>query len=172
MPDRKLYEIDHPYYGAEGFGEYGYQEFMDVDELIRTTNGYDEDMNHVYRWDWEPCDDSQPGFGRLTLFVILQRKSRIVNWSAPVTPTDEPKVRAFLSSDRILGALRRLWEPLLDVPETKSELYPGRWWRVLDPNGNLWAETSNEAEARARVRAGDKLQRNYSRIDAEWRDVE
>jgi hypothetical protein len=51
----------------------------------------------------------------LTLFVILQRKSRIVNWTCPVGPDDEEKVREFLAGDRILGALRRTWTPLLDA---------------------------------------------------------
>jgi hypothetical protein len=114
----------HPYYGAEGTGEYGLTEFDTVDELIEHANGYDEDMNFVYRWDWnipDPRDYEDPEDGpippeTLTLFVILQRKSRIVNWVAPVTADDEEKVREFLASDRILGALRRTWAPLLDAP--------------------------------------------------------
>jgi hypothetical protein len=56
----------------------------------------------------------------LTLFIVLQRKSRIVNWVAPVAPDDEEKVHGFLASDRVLGALRRTWAPLLDAMEVRS----------------------------------------------------
>lgn len=38
---------------------------------------------------------------------------------------------------------------------------PGRWWRVLGPEGELWCETSDEAEARGNVRPGDRLERLY-----------
>lgn len=29
------------------------------------------------------------------------------------------------------------------------------WWRVTAPDGSLWCETSNEQEARSRMREGD-----------------
>lgn len=112
-------ESPHPYYGAEGPEE----EFETLDELIECVNAYDEDMNFVYRWDWYvPAQEDialyaeegeEPPREKLILFVVLQRKSRFVNWSAPVTEADEEKVREFLTGDRILGALRRTWEPLL-----------------------------------------------------------
>lgn len=115
----------HPYYGAEGFGEYGITEFETLDDLIENARVYDEDLNFVYRWDWyvpDPRDYADGGVlegeeypdETLTLFIILQRKSRIVNWRCPVTEADEEKVREFLTSDRVLGALRRTWAPLLD----------------------------------------------------------
>lgn len=47
-----------------------------------------------------------------------------------------------------------------------------RWWRVLTPEGTLWCETSDEAEARASMRPGDRLQRWYEAYLAEWRDTE
>jgi hypothetical protein len=47
---------------------------------------------------------------------------------------------------------------------------PGRWWRVLDPNGELWCETSSEKEARAAMRPGDKLERQFvGETPTEWR---
>jgi hypothetical protein len=48
----------------------------------------------------------------------------------------------------------------------------GRWWRVIDPDGELWCETSREPEARAAVRPGDRLQRRWVATLEEWRDVE
>lgn len=115
---------DHPYYGAGAFGVGDLVEHDSLDELIKTAKEYDEDLNFVYRWDWEvPSerdveiaieDGEEPPVETLTLFVVLQRKSRFANWTCPVGPDDEAKVREFLTSDRILGALRRTWAPLLE----------------------------------------------------------
>lgn len=51
-----------------------------------------------------------------------------------------------------------------------TEWTPGRWWRVLDPQGHVWAESSDEAEVRASMRPGDRLERAEKRT--EWRWVE
>jgi hypothetical protein len=109
----------YPYYGAEAFGDGSTVECESIDELINMARVYDGDLNHVYRWDWmryDPRDyeegEEVPG-DELVLFVVLQRKSRFVNWKCPVTEADEDKVLAFLSSARILGALKLMWEPVL-----------------------------------------------------------
>lgn len=49
---------------------------------------------------------------------------------------------------------------------------PGRWWRVIDPEGELWGESSDEKEMREAMRPGDTLQRIYEKIDItrEWKD--
>jgi hypothetical protein len=54
---------------------------------------------------------------------------------------------------------------------TMSEWKPGRWWRVIGPDGEWWCETSDETEARAAVRPGDTLFHQYVRTEAEWREV-
>ena len=46
---------------------------------------------------------------------------------------------------------------------------PGRWWRVIAPNGTLWCETSDEQEARDALRPGDTLFRQWQRTEQEWR---
>lgn len=68
--------------------------------------------------------------------------------------------------------------------ETWEEKYPvgkpipgepiweeGRWWRVIDADGELWCETSREFEAREAMRPGDKLQRLYRADQKEWRNA-
>lgn len=50
-----------------------------------------------------------------------------------------------------------------------TEWEPGRWWRVIAPDGSLWCETSDEREAREAVRPGDELQRIWQRPQYEWR---
>lgn len=48
---------------------------------------------------------------------------------------------------------------------------PTSWWRVLDKDGELWAETSNEREARwmIEVHPAYTLERLYSATVREWR---
>lgn len=56
--------------------------------------------------------------------------------------------------------------------DTKTpDWQPGKWWRVTAPDGSLWAETSDEEDARSRMRPGDVLQRMYVLADSEWRTV-
>ncbi|MBM0239372.1 hypothetical protein JNW88_23535 [Micromonospora sp. ATA32] len=115
-----LWEIDHPYYGADGHST----KFDSFAELREAADDLDEDMNHVYRWDW--VDYSQPqhddlfleGEDRssqeLRLFLVLPRKSMFLNWSCPISHEQETEVLEWLRGPRVLGALRKLWEPLLD----------------------------------------------------------
>ena len=49
---------------------------------------------------------------------------------------------------------------------------PGRWWRVLGPEGKVWCETSVEKEARARMRPGDKLERLMVLNKSRWEEQE
>lgn len=129
---KRLWEIDHPYYGAEAGGDHA-QHFDTFAELKACVDGCDEDLNFVYRWDWfdasaphnddlylegEPRDKQ-----RLEVFIVLQRKSRFVNWSCDVTHADERAVLEWLHSDRVLGALRRTWAPILDLaPDAPMDL--------------------------------------------------
>lgn len=51
-----------------------------------------------------------------------------------------------------------------------TDWQPGRWWRINQPDGRLWMETSDEAEARAEAeRTGWPLLRFWQRTDSEWR---
>lgn len=65
-------------------------------------------------------------------------------------------------------ALRVMADGILETLDWQ----PTRWWRAIDPDGRLWAESSNEAEIRARARPNDTVQRLWERVDRVWRDAE
>lgn len=58
-------------------------------------------------------------------------------------------------------------ETLIGVGEWK----PGGWWKVLGPDGKLWCETSNQAEAIEFMRPGDVLYRHFVQKNQQWRPV-
>lgn len=117
---KHLWEIDHPYYGAEGYASVA-DTFA---ELRANVDATDEDMNHVYRWDW--MDYSQPHHDDLfitgedrsgqkfTVYLLMPRKQGFWSISCPITYEQEPEVLEWLRGPRVFGALRKLWEPLLD----------------------------------------------------------
>jgi hypothetical protein len=45
---------------------------------------------------------------------------------------------------------------------------PGGWWRVVEPDGGIWCETSDEQEARDSMRPGDTLERLYGQAASQW----
>lgn len=48
---------------------------------------------------------------------------------------------------------------------------PGRWYRIRQPDGTLWMETSNGDEARREAKkTGWPLERLYVKTQTEWRD--
>lgn len=50
-----------------------------------------------------------------------------------------------------------------------ASIRPGRWWRVIDPDGSLCCETSSEKEARDLMRPGDRLERWWEmQVPGRW----
>lgn len=118
-----LWEIDHPFFGPDDNAN----DCETFAELRQRVDRLDDHMNHVYRWDWidwsQPMhddlflDNEERGKQEFKVFLILPRKSMLISFTCAVTHDDEPEVREWLQSDRVLGALRRHWEPLLDLSE-------------------------------------------------------
>jgi hypothetical protein len=116
-----LWEIDHPYYAADGHDE----RCDSFAELKATVDRSDEDMNVVYRWDW--FDASQPihdelfvdGEDRskeeLRVHLLMPRKSRFWTLRCPISKAQEFEVLEWLSGPRCLGYLRKLWEPVMNT---------------------------------------------------------
>lgn len=46
-----------------------------------------------------------------------------------------------------------------------------RWFRVVDPEGKLWRETSSLEEAEEAMRPGDSLEHLYQKTVSEWRPI-
>ncbi len=117
---KHLWEIDHPYYAPDSYTN----ECESFDELRHNVDQIDEDANHIYRWDWD--DYSQPHFDSLflpdeyrskkqkfTVHMVHPRKPRFINFWCPVTHDDEAAVLDWLRGPRVLGALMKLWSPIL-----------------------------------------------------------
>ena len=108
-----LWEIDHPYYCAEGnyfkIGQHtrwdSWQEF--VDETVYVTG--DRDLNLLFRWDWQRNGNSHT----LLLFFVIQRKGFNCSQEITVTEGDEPAIRTFLGECAV--TMRDTWEPFLDA---------------------------------------------------------
>lgn len=119
---KHLWEIDHPYYGPDGYPN-PVDSFAELRELVEAS---DDHMNHLYRWDW--VDYSQPYADDLFLngeerakqefrvYLVMPRKEAFWSVTCPITHEQEPEVLEWLRSDRVLGSLRKLWEPILDAP--------------------------------------------------------
>lgn len=48
---------------------------------------------------------------------------------------------------------------------------PTELWRVVDIDGELWAETSDKEDAINRMRPGDTLEQRFQCVYTEWRTV-
>ncbi len=117
-----LWEIDHPYYGTDA-GQYDVANFA---ALCAEIDNSDDDMNRIYRWDWE--DDSQPHRAdlflphenrsgqRFVVYLLMPRKSGFWSVRCPIAHDQEVEVLEWLRGPRVLGSLRTLWAPLLDDP--------------------------------------------------------
>ncbi len=121
---KRLWEIDHPYYAAEGH----LNELDSFAELKADIDALDEDMNYVYRWDWfdaaaeHNTDLYMEGEPRtqqyLTVTTVMQRKSAFAQFKCPIRHDQEADVLEWLHSDRIAGHVRKTWEPIFDANET------------------------------------------------------
>lgn len=108
QPAPHLWEIDHPYYGADGYEN----EATDWREFAtEIANHLDTDLNHLYRWDWhKPGFHNWEGSEVLALFFIMPRKSSCMSYRIPVTEADEPAVRQYLEA--MARHVAGLWEPV------------------------------------------------------------
>jgi hypothetical protein len=124
-----LWEIDHPYYAAQGNYYARPSEGLHVTydswaDFMDEQGNSDHDMNLVYRWDWQrpDLDDYEPGeeLGPdvLQVFWVGQRKAILRSTECVVTEADEPAVRAWLT-DRA-RTITAIWDPVSLAPAPAS----------------------------------------------------
>lgn len=126
MADLHLWEVDHPFYGTDD----NTNQCDTFADLRETVDNLHEGMNHIYRWDWTDYSHTQhddlftDGEDRteqhLTVFLICPRKSMLINFQCSISHDDEAEVLEWLRGPRVLGALRALWQPLLDEQEASD----------------------------------------------------
>lgn len=121
-PQPRLWEIDHPYYCAEGnyFKTGQHLTYSSWTEFHEEWGNLDDDLNAVFRWDWkrpDPADydeDEELPPETLNVYWVLQRKAILRSTECPVTEADEPAIREWLT--RKARYVTAIWEPLLNGP--------------------------------------------------------
>jgi hypothetical protein len=110
-----LWEIKHPYYGADGH----VNEEESFAALKANVDGSDEDMNLIYRWDWDdPATNeyAEPDESEtFTVYLLMPRKSGFWSVSCPIQKHQEFEVLEWLQGPRCFGHLRKLWEPVMET---------------------------------------------------------
>ncbi len=111
----KLYDIEHPYYCAEGNyfvgGMTAISEYDSWEAFLAEWGDSDLDMNLVVRWDWhKPSEDEERETDVLDIFILGQRKAVWQSTHTKVTPEDEPAVRAWLEPR--WQRIRENWAPI------------------------------------------------------------
>lgn len=115
MTEQHLWEIDHPYYAAEG-NYYNNHCHTRLDSWADFTELYfckgDRDQNLLYRWDWRPADENDSDdWDELSLYFILQRKAIACSVTVKVTKAEEPTIRKWLTE--CSQTITAIWEPIL-----------------------------------------------------------
>lgn len=118
--DKHLWEVDHPYYASQGnyYAVGWHTSYESWEEFISGEGDNDDDLNLVYRWDWEIPDpeDYDVESGEVVppetfdIFYVLQRKAVCRSVSVAVRREDEPAIREWLAGRA--AHMRLLWEPL------------------------------------------------------------
>jgi hypothetical protein len=59
---------------------------------------------------------------------------------------------------------------ILAERDAAIEWVPGRWWRAVGSDGELWCESSYEQEVRREARPGDRIDQWWTTVlKGEWR---
>ena len=111
----KLYNIQHPYYCSQqnyfaSPDECPILEYESWQEFFDDAGDDDEDMNHVFRWDWEHAGEyTELKQDELHLFYIGQRKGVFRSVAVKVNKEDEPAIKEWLQKK--WAYVKLLWEP-------------------------------------------------------------
>jgi len=120
-----LWEVHHPFYGNSGGNNDGdLESFAELRELL---DGHADDGSTViYRWDWSGphTPDAFPDTPEeLEVFGLYPRTGQCWSARCPIGKDQEQEVLEWLRGPRMLGALQKLWAPVLDLqaaPDTDT----------------------------------------------------
>lgn len=97
----RLWETDHPYYGAEGcfYANGHHHDYKTWSDFLEDWADADEDMNYIYRFDWREGEDwgVKPGTAELWVHFVMQRKAFTTSACVQVTRDQEPEIRDWLA---------------------------------------------------------------------------
>lgn len=122
--DRRLWEVDHPYYFDHN--PKASPAFEGWDEFLAEFGDSEMDHNLVFRWDWREGTDWGAGdyrgddyyrHARLIVGFIAQRKGYCWSSTVKVCRADEPAVRAWLEPR--FRYLLEMWRPFVDGMESR-----------------------------------------------------
>lgn len=105
---KHLWEVDHDYYCSDSnyYSRETDQEYDSWSNFFSEWGNADEDMNLVFRWDWNETEYGD----ELSIFIIGQRRGLFVPITISVDKSDESAVVEWLKP-RFLK-LKSLWQPL------------------------------------------------------------
>ena len=106
--DASLIASKHEFFCHHGGNPLRFRKWSDF-----TNTFTDPVQNLVFRWDW--CYGTT-----LRIFMVQQRKGRVICAQIAISERDEPKVRAWLQER--LQVLVSVWSPLTVGTGTKTEI--------------------------------------------------
>ena len=121
MAQKHLWEIDHPYYAAEG----PIEQYMSWSKFLEECDDMDDDYNLLYRWDIPqnktgPIQCADPYYRAYTIVMtyIMQRKSQFFVCEVQFCQKDEPAIITFLQQK--WAYLKQNWEGISDLKESEA----------------------------------------------------
>lgn len=124
IKSKYLWEYMHPYCAADGSEIMEYKSWKDY---IAEWGNVRDDLNLVYRWDFEQVEGipecipmkrhPDPSYRayKLTITIIQQRKSIIYTLNVDVCENDMPAIKKYLKEK--FDYLKELWKPIGDIPD-------------------------------------------------------
>lgn len=78
--------------------------FATWSEFREHVDTFDDHLNVVIWWDWDPPNDEDPG-DNFAVMLALPSRERVANLNVDVTRDQEPEIRAWLNTrlDRLIG---------------------------------------------------------------------
>lgn len=101
-----LKDAEHPYCGTASDSDY----YDSADAFLESVSQLDQDLNLLYRWDYDKDEYSDNPEPYIEFFYIQQRRGRIYSSRVKYAVEDEPKLREYIEAQ--FEYLKKLWSPV------------------------------------------------------------